>query len=73
MATKTVQMKPITDFLDAARQFCVACGIDPDEIVSESLVEAGKSAAVEQIATEMALLVMRYECDNAGIAADEVT
>ena len=73
MATKTVQMKPITDFLDAARQFCIACGLDPDEIVSESLVEAGKSTAVEQIATEMALLFMRYECDKSGIPPAEVT
>ena len=73
MATKTVQMRPITDFLDAARHFCIACGIDPDEIVSESLIVAGKSAAVEQIATEMALLFMRHECDKSGISPAEGT
>lgn len=66
-ANTSIQMPDSTAFYDAAWAFCRACGIDPEAMVSQAMVDDDqlpKESAMHQIATEMALLKMRMQIDE---------
>ena len=68
MSTKTkIEMPDAATFYDAAWSFCRACGIDPEAMVSQTMIDRDslpKESAMHQIATEMALLKMRMQIDE---------
>ena len=66
-ANTSTQMPNAATFYDAAWSFCRACGIDPEAMVSQTMVDGDvlrKESAVHQMATEMALLKMRMQIDE---------